>query len=339
MVVQLTCGGTYRRRVLWGAVIAIVGNLMLGILLLIGVRGAFLWVLGVIVVDGLVIWVLLQHSEQMEDIFQGVRKLREGNLEHRISIPENGMLRELAEDINGVADGMKISVSKEIKAERMKTELITNVSHDLKTPLTSIVNYIQLLSQEELSPPEANDYVKVIRQKSEKLKNLTQDLFDISKAQSGSIDVQIEQLDLAVLVKQALGEAEEGLEKAGLSCRVKVNGSTEILGDGKLLARVAENLIGNIVKYALPNTRVYIEMEEQKDMVIAQFKNIAGYEMNFSGEEITQRFVRGDSARTTDGNGLGLAIAQSYAAACGGELEVVVDGDLFKAILMLGRAA
>ena len=163
------------------------------------------------------------------------------------------------------------------------------------------------------------------------MKNLTQDLFDISKAQSGNIKVQNERLDLALLIKQALGEAEEKLSAADLDIRFRVTGgAAEIMGDGNLLSRVAENLIGNIVKYALAGTRVYIDLSAAEGQVTATFKNIAGYEMDFEADSLTERFVRGDAARSTEGSGLGLAIAKSYVEACGGQLSLTIDGDLFK---------
>ena len=314
------------------AVVLFEGALLLLGLFCIAAIGAFLiWFLLFLVLNFFVLRKLAKMAKETEAIADGVKAVKSGDLAYKIEVADNGLLGEMAENINGISEGLKNSVEKEIKAERMKAELITNVSHDLKTPLTAILNYADLLSKESLTPDYANDYVKVIKEKSSKLKNLTQDLFDISKAQSGNIKVQNERLDLALLIKQALGEAEEKLSAADLDIRFRVTGgAAEIIGDGNLLSRVAENLIGNIVKYALAGTRVYIDLSAAEGQVTATFKNIAGYEMDFEADSLTERFVRGDAARSTEGSGLGLAIAKSYVEACGGQLSLTIDGDLFK---------
>lgn len=276
--------------------------------------------------------ILLISSKELSLVRSGVQKVKDGNLEYRINLPQGKMLYGLAQDINTMSDGLQKAVEKELQAERLKTELITNVSHDLKTPLTSIINYSDLLTREELTPDYANDYAKVLKDKSEKLKQLTSDLFEISKVQSGNIDVQTEALQVKELITQSIAEYEEKFKEAQLSVRVSaVPDDLYILSDGKKMARVLENLVINILKYAQPQTRVYVDVLEQDGKCEITFKNIANYEMNFSADEIVQRFARGDASRTTDGNGLGLAIAQSYVEACGGTFGVAVDGDLFKA--------
>ncbi len=276
--------------------------------------------------------VLLISSRELSLVRSGVQKVKDGNLEHRINLPQGKMLYGLAQDINTMSDGLQKAVEKELQAERLKTELITNVSHDLKTPLTSIINYSDLLTREELTPDYANDYAKVLKDKSEKLKQLTSDLFEISKVQSGNIEVQTEALQVKELIMQSIAEYEEKFKEAQLSIRISaVPDDLYILSDGKKMARVLENLVVNILKYAQPQTRVYIDVLAQDGKCEIIFKNIANYEMNFSAAEIVQRFARGDASRTTDGNGLGLAIAQSYVEACGGTFDVAVDGDLFKA--------
>lgn len=278
--------------------------------------------------------VLLISSRELSTVRDGVQKVKDGNLEHRINLPQGKMLYGLAQDINTMSDGLQKAVEKELQAERLKTELITNVSHDLKTPLTSIINYSDLLTREELTPDYANDYAKVLKDKSEKLKQLTNDLFEISKVQSGNIEVQTEALQVRELIVQAIAEYEEKLQEAELQVRVSaIPDDLYIQSDGKKMARVLENLVVNILKYAQPQTRVYVDVTERDGKCEMMFKNIANYEMNFSEEEIVQRFARGDASRTTDGNGLGLAIAQSYVEACGGTFSVAVDGDLFKAII------
>ena len=220
-----------------------------------------------------------------------------------------------------VESRLQLSLAKEMKAEKLKTELITNVSHDLKTPLTAIINYSDLLVKQD----ENNEYAKIIYEKSRKLQHLTEDLFEVSKAQSGNITVNMESLKVLELINQTLAEFDEP------TVEFKINiPDVSIIADGKLMSRVVENLIGNIMKYSLPNTRAYIDAWEREGKICITFKNIANYEMNFESSEIAERFSRGDTARTTDGNGLGLAIAQSYVEACGGKLIIDVDGDLFK---------
>ena len=268
-----------------------------------------------------------------ETIVQSIQKIRAGDLTHKIDIEgyPQGVLRGVAQDINSLGDGLQAALQNEIRAERMKSELITNVSHDLKTPLTSIINYSDLLCKEHLSPEEANDYAKIIYQKSNRLKNLTSDLFDISKVRSGAETILSERLDVCTLVRQALGEQDQAIEAGGLSLKVTMpDHEIPIWADGKKLSRVLENLIGNCAKYSMQGTRVFVTAFEDEQRAIIEIKNIANYAMDFDAEEITERFVRGDAARTTEGSGLGLAIAKSYVVACGGELRVDVDGDLFK---------
>ncbi len=266
-----------------------------------------------------------------ENLKNGIDKIKNGDLNHKITDCPDGVIGQMADNINTIGEGLQKSLEREVKAERMKSMLITNVSHDLKTPLTSIINYADLLSKEKLSPDEANDYVKIIQQKGERLKQLTSDLFDISKVQSGSEDFDIEDIDICLLVNQALAEINEDIEKSGLDFRVSVcDKEVFVKGDGKKLSRVFENLFINCVKYAMKNTRVYIDIKADNTGAAVEIKNIAGYEMNFDVSEISERFVRGDESRTSEGSGLGLAIVKSYVEGCGGTLEITTDGDLFK---------
>lgn len=268
----------------------------------------------------------------------GIEKIKDGDLSHKIEDCPDGVIGGMAENINTIGDGLKKSLEHEVKAERMKSELITNVSHDLKTPLTSIINYADLLSKETLTPPEANDYVKIIMQKSERLKQLTSDLFDISKVQSGNEEFNIEEIDICLLVNQAMAELNESIKKSGLIFKVSASDKEVFVrADGRKLSRVFENLLVNCVKYAMANTRVYIDIEDMGDAVSVEIKNIAGYEMDFDEEEIAERFVRGDSSRSTEGSGLGLAIVKSYVEGCGGKVSVKKDGDLFKVILQFTK--
>ncbi len=232
------------------------------------------------------------------------------------------------EEIN---KGFDESLQEQMKSERMKVELITNVSHDLKTPLTSIISYIDLLSKEEELSETARDYVNILSEKAYRLKNIVSDLFDLAKSTSGDIHLDLEKLDLRKLIEQTLGDMEDEINESGLIIKTRLSEeSIYIMADGKKLYRVFQNLIDNALKYSLKGTRVYIELEEINGKAVATIKNIAGYEMDFTAEEILQRFTRGDKSRSTEGSGLGLSIAESFTKVCGGDFRLDIDGDLFK---------
>lgn len=312
----------------YSAVLAVLG-MMFGVMIDYG-TALFMFLFGVL-------WVLLagaflvKRLDGFERIVEALKRLRTGELTDKLTDMPTGVLSTMAEDINSLGDGMQNALQNAIRAERMKSELITNVSHDLKTPLTSILNYSDLLCQEHLTPEEANDYAKIIHQKSMRLKNLTSDLFDISKVQSGAEQMQCERIDACTLVRQALGEQDKAIAESRLTLKANIpDHEVPIWADGKKMSRVMENLIGNCIKYAMSGTRVFVTVSEQEREAVIELKNIANYEMDFDASEITERFVRGDAARTTEGSGLGLAIAKSYVEACGGALAVEVDGDLFK---------
>lgn len=278
-------------------------------------------------------FILAYRAKDFDEIKKGVSEVRNGNVAYKIPELKCEDMRALAVNINDIAKGLDESVSAKVKAERMKTELITNVSHDLKTPITSIISYTELLSQIENLPEEARDYVSVISKKSERLKNLTLDLFDISKVQSGNEDVILEKIDVSLLINQSLGEHDNEIQISELPFIVEAPKELYIAADGRKMSRVVSNLINNILKYTMKNTRVFITAFEKEGNVVIEFKNIASYPMNFNSDEITQRFTRGDESRTQEGNGLGLAIAKSYTEICNGKFEIVTDGDMFKAIL------
>lgn len=276
-------------------------------------------------------WLLIRRIDGFDCVVDALRRLRGGDLTYKLTDMPEGVFASMADDINSLGDGMQIALQNEVRAERMKSELITNVSHDLKTPLTSILNYSDLLCQEHLTPEEANDYARIIHQKGMRLKNLTSDLFDISKVQSGAERIFCERLDACTLVRQALGEQDQSIGDGKLTLKVDLpEHEVPIWADGKKMSRVMENLIGNCIKYAMPGTRVFVSVMEQEGNAVIELKNIANYAMDFDASEITERFVRGDAARSTEGSGLGLAIAKSYVEACGGAFAVSVDGDLFK---------
>ena len=267
-------------------------------------------------------------------LFHQIQQVAEGEkLDEAYRIPENSLLKEAENSLENIESAMKKSVEKQVQAERLKAELLTNMSHDLKTPLTSMVGYTDLLKQEELSD-QARDYVEAIAAKQEQLKNMIQDLFDLSKASSGSEQLNLEILDMNRLLEQTLGDMEDAVTTSGRNIRQKFSQEPlPFLGDNLKMYRVVQNLLENALKYSLENTRIYIETQKQGDRILAEIKNIASYEMDFEPEEIMERFGRGDKARTTQGHGLGLAIASAYAANMDGTLNVEIDGDLFKVIL------
>lgn len=231
-------------------------------------------------------------------------------------------------DINA---GYVESLKSQMKSENTKTALITNVSHDLKTPLTSIITYVDLLAKEEDLSPTSRDYVNIIAGKAERLKHIVSDLFDLSKSVSGNIPLELDILDLKTLVEQTLADMKEPIEKSGHG--VKINLSAEpvnIFSDGKKLYRVFQNIIDNALKYSLAGSRIFIDLNSDGDTATVTVKNTAGYEMNFTEEEILQRFTRGDESRTGEGSGLGLSIADSFTQSCGGSFKLKIDGDQFK---------
>lgn len=277
---------------------------------------------------------LKRYDETLSDLgklMDHIEIIKNGDMKTRLEIPADVDIYPAAQNLNSIQEGIGIAVAEKVKSERMKIDLITNVSHDLKTPLTSIISYVELLKQEEGLPEQVNDYVKILAQKSERLKNLIQDLFDLSKASSENIALDMEQLDLARLIKQTLADMEEPINNSGLTFRLNISDEpVYIMSDGKKLYRVWENLITNALKYSLTGSRVFIDLTLDGDDALATIKNTANYEMNFSEDEILQRFARGDASRTSEGSGLGLSIAQSFTQICGGRFAIKIDGDLFK---------
>ena len=295
--------------------------------------GNLFWIFVGIALFGFASFFIAHRSKDIDEIKKGVSEVRNGNVAYKIPELKSEDMKALATNINDIAKGLDESVSAKVKAERMKTELITNVSHDLKTPLTSIISYTELLANVEGLPEEAKDYAQIIANKSDRLKTLTQDLFDISKVQSGNESVVLEKLDVSLLINQSLGEHDNEIKKSELPFCVNAPKELYISADGRKMSRVISNLISNILKYTMKNTRVFISAYEENGEVIMEFKNIASYPMDFNTDEIVGRFVRGDESRTQEGNGLGLAIAKSYTEICNGKFEIVLDGDMFKAIL------
>jgi len=232
---------------------------------------------------------------------------------------------------------LKKAVDSELKSERLKTELITNVSHDIRTPLTSIITYVDLLKNEN-DPSKAGEYIEVLDQKSKRLKMLTDDLFEAAKASSGNIPVQLDRIDIVSLITQGLGEVNDKIEDSNLEFRFNhPKDKVYITADGKLLWRSIENVLSNIFKYALKGSRVYIDIEDLGSEILLTFKNISAYELNISADELMERFKRGDESRLSQGSGLGLSIAKSLIDIQKGRFTIQVDGDLFKSMIYMPK--
>jgi signal transduction histidine kinase len=286
---------------------------------------------------GLAAWVAFKRVKSFQAIKEGVERIKDGDIHHTIDVGGKGEFARLAANINSITDGLNKAVDSELKSERLKTELITNVSHDIRTPLTSIITYVDLLKKEKL-PLKAEEYIEVLDQKSKRLKILTDDLFEAAKASSGSIPVQLERIDIVSLITQGLGEVSDKIEDFDLA--FKFNYPKEkvyVAADGKLLWRSIENVLSNIFKYALKGSRVYIDVEDLGSEVRLTFKNISAYELNISADELMERFKRGDESRTSQGSGLGLSIAESLIDIQKGKFTIQVDGDLFKSMITLPK--
>ena len=276
-------------------------------------------------------WILLKTSKELSN----------GNLEYRIKEIELNRMRgpfyEMGKNFMNIGEAMETAVSEKMKSERMKTELITNVSHDLKTPLTSIINYVDLLKREH-TPEMEKEYLEILDKQSQRLKRLTEDVVEASKASSGSITVNMIDIDVQEILDQTQAEYEDKMQSAKL--KVIVHNEAEhikVKADGRLLWRVFRNLLSNICKYSLPGTRVYINVVEKADTIIIEFKNTSREELNISANELKERFVRGDSSRHVEGSGLGLSIVESLMKLMHGSCEIFIDGDLFKTNIVLQK--
>lgn len=273
---------------------------------------------------------------QLKTLEKGGEDIAKGDFSHGVDTRKLwGKLREHGRNLNSATGGLSRSVEEKMKSERFKTELITNVSHDLKTPLTSIVSYVDLLKKEEIESEKAKEYIDVLDRQSQKLKKLTEDLVEASKASSGALPVNKEAVDLVELVEQSVGEFSEKLTAADVAPVLDAPEELLVYTDGRLFWRVLDNLIQNIIKYAQPGTRAYFDLKKQGGRAVLQIKNISREPLNMSAETLMERFVRGDSSRNSDGNGLGLSIARSLTELCGGTFRLSLDGDLYKVMLTL----
>lgn len=269
---------------------------------------------------------------------EALRKVNEGNLQDDIILDGSPAIRELAHNINLIKAGYKEILEEGVRSEKLKTELISNVSHDLKTPLTSIINYVNIIKSKDITEEERSDYIEILEKKSLKLKALIEDLFEMSKINSGKLKLNKELIDILSLVHQGVGEYSSLYEEKNINFKVTCEEDAIYMAlDGKMISRAIENLIINSLKYSLENTRVYIEIEKNEGYVTISMKNIANYEMDFSEEEMFERFARGDKSRNSkiEGSGLGLAITKSIVELHGGIIKIRREGDMFKIYVKL----
>ena len=283
------------------------------------------------------LWVfyrIKKYTRQQDEIKEALEKIYQGNNEIYLNDSElQGVQKEMAVYINDIAGGFSNAIEESLKSERLKTELITNVSHDIKTPLTSIINYVDLLKKEELQDERIREYVEILDMKSQRLKKLTEDLVEASKVSSGNVKLTIEEINLKELINQSIGEFKDRFEEKGLQIESNMPEGIKVKADNRYLYRVIENLFSNITKYALENSRVYIDITKEKNKISISMKNISKEKLNISSDELMQRFVRGDKARYTEGSGLGLSIAKSLTELQGGTFDIYIDGDLFKVVI------
>lgn len=287
------------------------------------------------------VWILIKINADTKALLTAAEKLANGELDYRISEEAlnrlHGPFYEHAKNLNLISEGMKKAIENELKSERMKAELITNVSHDIKTPLTSIINYVDLLSKPH-EEEKTEEYIDVLQRQSQRLKRLTEDVVEASKASSGNIQVHMDVVSIKEIIEQASAEYEERLKEKNLLLITKIpEEKIEVDADGRLLWRVLRNVFSNASKYSMDGSRVYIDVVEDGENVITTIKNTSKNQLNITEEELMQRFVRGDSSRHTEGSGLGLNIAKSLMDLMQGSFEIQIDGDLFKSIITVKK--
>ena len=288
-----------------------------------------------LIVDAAAVIFIIRKADGLDLIMDGLKKISDGELQYKIKTDTlTGKQKVMAEYINNIGSGLDAAVENSLKKERMQTELITNVSHDLKTPLTSIINYVDLMKRENPTDPKIQEYLRILDEKSQRLKVLTEDVVEASKASTGNIKLEMNDIDFVEMVQQVIGEFEEKFQEKNLTMMVHFTDEPSIIyADGQRMWRVLENVFGNVVKYAMEGTRVYAEISNRNKKVTFSLKNISAQPLNISADELTERFIRGDVARNTEGSGLGLSIAKSLTELQGGEFKLYLDGDLFKVMI------
>ncbi len=318
---------TENKRLFWYYLLFIIVSVMLACLFYTGIA--------IILLIGFWIWSyykLKKYIIDQEKIKNALKDIYEGKNDVKLNEEElTGVLKEMSVYVNDIASGFSNAIQESLKSERLKTELITNVSHDIKTPLTSIINYVDLLKKENIQDEKVKEYIKILDQKSQRLKKLTEDLVEASKVSSGNVKLNIESIDIKELFNQTIGEFKDRFEAKDLKIEVQMpSEDIKIKADSRYLYRIIENLFSNITKYALDSSRVYIDVVENNKCINISIKNISKDKLNISADELMQRFVRGDKSRYTEGSGLGLSIAKSLTELQGGKFDIIIDGDLFK---------
>ncbi|WP_343209956.1 HAMP domain-containing sensor histidine kinase [Anaerolentibacter hominis] len=314
-------------------------SVVIGIFCLIGRQGVVIGGILFLIAFFVAALLLLRLSADINVVMTETKLIQDGDLTHKIpDTIRSAPIRKLGEYINNISEGFSEAVDEQLKSERLKTELITNVSHDIKTPLTSIINYVDLLGKEDLHNDTARGYLKILENKSWRLKTLIEDLVEASKASSGAISLHLEKINLIELVRQSCGEFEGKFSERNLTAVLTLpEKPVYILADGRSTFRIIENAFSNVSKYALEGTRVYVDAIETEDKITISVKNISATQLNIDSEELMARFVRGDLSRNTEGSGLGLSIAQSLTKLQDGSFDIVLDGDLFKALITFNK--
>ena len=319
---------TENKKIFWYYLLFIIISIMLASLFYTGIA--------IILLIGFWIWSyykLKKYILDQEKVKKALKDIYEGksNDVHLNESELRGALKEMAIYVNDIANGFSNAINESLKSERLKTELITNVSHDIKTPLTSIINYVDLLKKENIQDEKAKEYIEILDKKSQRLKKLTEDLIEASKVSSGNVKLNLENINIKELFNQTIGEFKDRFEEKRLIIETTIpNDNIKINADSRYLYRIIENLFSNITKYALEGSRVYIDILEKGKTIDINIKNISKEKLNISSDELMQRFVRGDKSRYTEGSGLGLSIAKSLTELQGGTFDIIIDGDLFK---------
>lgn len=332
-IIYLSYLGIKTIPLIWRAAVGIVGFLLINLFFV-----AIEWYAVNVILVLLAVSYVYYYAYSMYKIKVGTDKISSGDINYKIDTSLMLFdLKTIGEGLNNISSGLKNAVDERLKSEHFKSELITNVSHDLKTPLTSIINYVDLLKKEEIDNEAATEYIEVLDRQSNKLKKLTEDLIDASKASTGNVNMNITEVDIIELLGQSIGEYAEKFQSVGIEPILNLYGieTFKIKSDGRLLWRIFDNLLNNIHKYAMNNTRVYIDCTIVGESVMIGIKNISRDPLNMASDELMERFIRGDSSRTTEGSGLGLSISRSLTEILGGTFNIFIDGDLFKAVITL----
>ncbi len=304
-------------------------------IILVGALGSFLGFILLMAFWFGTLYLLIQYGKKLTIIQNALKDIYEGKSDVHLNEEDfSGLLKRMAKYINDIAGGFTNAIEQSLKSERLKTELITNVSHDIKTPLTSIINYVDLLKKEDINDAKIEQYIAILDKKSQRLKKLIEDLVEASKVSSGNVKLNVENINLKELLNQAIGEFEDRFQKKNLKVDLDIPKSDIIIeADNRYMYRIIDNLFSNISKYAMENTRIYIRLQKNDKNIELEMKNISATRLNISADELMQRFVRGDKSRYTEGSGLGLSIAESLTEIQGGSFKISIDGDLFKVLL------